>query len=217
VPFRLAIFDFDGTLADSAGWFRGALNEAAPMFKFAPLADPEFERLRGLDHKAIMAHLRVPAWKVPLISRHLRRVATRDCHLIALFPGVEETLLRLAGAGVRIAIVSSNTEENVRRVLGPRLAGVVAIFACGVSLFGKAAKFKTVVKRSGIEPEAVLCIGDETRDIDAARTAGLLSAAVSWGYATQDVLRAREPDLLFEAVTEIAVAFGLPERSRRRG
>ncbi len=204
--YDLVIFDFDGTLADSAGWTLGILNEVAVRFGFKTLSDEEKAMLRGQDNRAIVRYLGVPAWKMPLIAAHMRKLVARDAERIALFPGVDALLARLAEQGTRLAIVSSNSEENVRRILGPTNAGSIAHYACGASIFGKAAKFRQVLRRSGIPRERTLCIGDETRDIEAATTERLASGAVTWGYATPDLLRAYRPTLLFATLDEIGAA-----------
>ncbi len=61
-----------------------------------------------------------------------------------------------------------------------------------------------MLQRAGIAPAQALAIGDEVRDIEAARTAGIACAAVTWGYAAADALRAMKPDMVFERVEEIA-------------
>ncbi|WP_119460060.1 HAD hydrolase-like protein [Rhodospirillaceae bacterium SYSU D60014] len=204
--YRLAIFDFDGTLADSAAWTRGVLNQVAERFRFRQLSDAEFAMLRGRDSRAIVRYLGVPAWKIPLIARHMRMLAGRDASKIPLFPGTADLLRTLQAHGVSVAVVSSNSEANVRQVLGAENAALVPHFACGAAIFGKAAKFRQVLRRSGVPGAETICIGDETRDIEAARDAGLAAAAVSWGYATPELLRRHQPTFLFEHMDEIAPA-----------
>ena len=91
-------------------------------------------------------------------------------------------------------------------MLGAELSAGIAHFACGSSLFGKAAKIGRLVERCGVSPTAVLAVGDEIRDIDAAETAGVASGAVTWGYATASALRARKPTWVFDTVDQIAAA-----------
>jgi phosphoglycolate phosphatase len=54
-----------------------------------------------------------------------------------------------------------------------------------------------------VSADRTIAIGDEARDIDAARKAGLAAGAVSWGYATIDLLRAQQPDYLFASMDDI--------------
>jgi phosphoglycolate phosphatase len=60
------------------------------------------------------------------------------------------------------------------------------------------------VKRAGLSPAQAIAIGDEVRDIEAARAAGIACAGVSWGFAAPKALRALGPDLMFERIEDIA-------------
>jgi phosphoglycolate phosphatase len=201
--YDLAIFDFDGTLADSAAWFRLTINDVAQRYGFRQITDAELEELRGQRTVDIIRYLGVPIWKIPFIARHMRQLVARDAHLIGLFQGVDALLAGLAECDVAIAIVTSNSEANVHRILGEDNARQIRDYACGASLLGKASKFHAVIKRQGVSADRTIAIGDEARDIDAARQAGLAAGAVSWGYATIDLLRAHQPDYLFASMDDI--------------
>ena len=202
---RLVLFDFDGTLADSQDWFLGIFDQVADRYGYRRLGPGDRERLRGLDTPAILRDLGIPVWKVPLIARHVRELATRDIGQIGMFAGTATMLQDLASAGIQLVVVSSNSKQNVRRVLGPA-ARHVTHFACGASLFGKAAKIRSVLRTSDMEPRATLLVGDEARDIEAARAAGIDSAAVAWGYADPVFLRSLSPTMFFERMDDIAPA-----------
>jgi len=202
---RLALFDFDGTLADSQDWFLGIFDQVADRFGYRRLAPGDRERLRGLETRAILHDLDVPTWKLPMIAKHVRELAARDIDQIRLFPGAAEMLGALKAAGVQAAVVSSNDEGNVRRVLGPAAAHVVH-FACGASLFGKASKIRGVLKAMRADAGSAILVGDETRDAAAARDAGIDIGLVAWGYADPDFLRSLSPTLFFERMDEIAPA-----------
>ena len=73
MKYRLAIFDFDGTLADSLPWFRSVFNGVAQRYGFRALDDAEFEKLRGVGNREIIRRLGVPLWKMPMIAAHMRR------------------------------------------------------------------------------------------------------------------------------------------------
>ena len=57
---------------------------------------------------------------------------------------------------------------------------------------------------AGVGAAQAIAIGDEVRDIEAARAAGIACGAVTWGYAAPEALRALGPDLVFERMEDIA-------------
>ena len=127
----------------------------------------------------------------------------QQIHMITPFPGVADLLDQLAQAGSTLAIVTSNSCANVRRVLGRKSARLLAACEGGVSVFGKRTKLRKVLRASGIHPAQAIFIGDEIRDIEAARHAGIASGAVAWGFTDQDVLKAHSADFLFASLGEM--------------
>jgi phosphoglycolate phosphatase len=202
-PIRLVIFDFDGTLSDSGDWFLSVIDQLARRFRFRTVRPDEVEMLRHRSSREVIDFLGISRWKLPLIARHLRKLIGINAHQIELFPGTPDLLERLAATGVKIALVTSNSEANARKILGERHAARIDCYACGSSLFGKAPKFRRVLKKMATPPAAALAIGDETRDIDAAREVGMRAGAVLWGYASEAVLTAHAPDTLFREPQDI--------------
>ena len=201
--YKLAIFDLDGTLSDSLPWFRRVVNSFADKHRFRRIEDGDVEMLRGKSSREIIAYLEVPTWRMPLIAADMRRMKSQTIDSIPLFAGVEAMLQELSQRGVILAMVSSDSEANVRRALGGN-AALISQFACGASMFGKAAKFKTVLKRTGVAADDAICIGDEVRDGEAARQAGIDFGAVSWGYARSEALQQLSPVLVFDSVADIS-------------
>lgn len=196
-PCRLAIFDFDGTLADSWPFFLSVFNDIADQHGFRRIDAEQAERLRHYGPRDIMRHVDMPLWKLPLASRSFidrMRLATGR---IPLFDGIGTALRELDGAGLRLAVVSSNAEENVREVLGPELAGLMGQYECGMSIFGKAARIRKVLRQATVAAPHAVYVGDQTTDADAARRAGVAFGAVSWGYAPIETLRRVAPEREF--------------------
>ena len=75
----------------------------------------------------------------------------------------------LSERGVALAVVTSNAYGNVRGVLGVECAALIRYYECGTSLFGKRGRLRRVLKQSGAQPAEAIFIGDEIRDIEAAR------------------------------------------------
>lgn len=192
MPFRLVVFDFDGTLADTVDWFLQAWNRAAGRFDLRSVTAAELDGLRGSGHREILNFLRVPLWKLPAIALYMRRLAQEDVAQIRLFAGTPGLLRELGRSGVRLGLVSSNSEELVRQVMGD-LSGLIEAYECGASMFGKPRRLRRVLRRLGVGSREAVYVGDETRDVEAARAVGMASAAVLWGYARAEAFPAQQP------------------------
>lgn len=190
MTYRLALFDFDGTLADSFPFFLSVFNTIADRHSFKRIDTTRAGQFRHYSIRRMMAHVGLPAWKLPLVARSFMGMMTEHAHTIPLFEGIDDALHHLAAHGVRLAVVSSNSEHNVRQVLGPELAGLVAQFECGMSVFGKAGRIRAVLKAAGVAAHEAIYVGDQDTDAEASHKAGIAFGAVHWGYATIESLRA---------------------------
>ena len=117
MKYRLAIFDSDGTLADTQPWMRSVFNELAAEHGFQRVEPGEYERFRDLHGTALLRKLGLPLWKLPRVVSSMRRRMAEYTGKLSLFPGVSDVLTRLAAGGVQLAIVSSNL---LRRCLHPQ-------------------------------------------------------------------------------------------------
>lgn len=208
--YPLVIFDFDGTLADSFPWVLRTVDEVADRFRFRRLREGELDELRFCDAREVMRRLGVPRWKVPMIARYVRSRMAQDVNQIDLFPGAGEMIDELADAGLRLAVVSANGEGTIRTVLGPHARRISAISG-GVSLFGKRGKLLRMSRLTGVEPRRAMVIGDEMRDLNAAKAARMAFGAVSWGLNRPEVLEAARPTAVFRHMSDIPkVVLGEP-------
>jgi phosphoglycolate phosphatase len=197
------MFDFDGTLADTLPWMRSVFNELAEEHGFRRVEPHDYERFRDLHGSALLREMGLPFWKLPRVVNSMRRRMAGHTGPLALYPGISEVLQRLAAGGVQLAMVSSNSRENVERVLGADNAKLMAHFACGVSLMGKGAKLRQVIRQSAVPRSQAIYIGDEIRDREAAHKAGIAFGAATWGLHSESALRAQNPAEIYSSVAEM--------------
>lgn len=203
MKYDLLAFDFDGTLANTLPWFESIMDEVADKYGLRKANADERAQLRYRSAHDILAFLGVPLWKLPAIMAHVRQKMHDVAPNVELFDGIPEALTQLRAAGARMTVLSSNSLENVQRVLGPSASQWFDDYECGTDMFGKAAKLKRLLARHRMDPQRCSLIGDEMRDIDAARKAGVRVASVAWGYNHVDALRARHPDELILTVADL--------------
>lgn len=210
--YRLLVWDFDGTLADSMAAGLDLFNRLAPELGVRPVADPV--AARRMSHRQFMRHHGIRFWRLPRLVRRFQAAAAAEADKLRLFPGLAEVLADLRGRGVRHGILSSNREDNIRRTLAAN--GVEGLFAFVVGcprLFGKGRALRRLLRADGADRRGVLYVGDEVRDLEAAKKAGVAAAAVTWGFHAEPVLRAANPDYVVHGPAELLLLVGIPELS----
>jgi len=204
MKYKLIIFDFDGTLADTFPFVLNIVDQVTDKFKLKKIDGNEIEMLRSFDARKIIKHLEIPLWKVPKIAHYAQTLLAKEIHRMYLFEGIEQLLQNLSDEGIKLAIVTSNTYENVCQVLGAKNAALIQYYECGVPVFGKQSKLKKILKKSGIPAVDAFCIGDEIRDIQAAQKVKIPFGAVAWGFTKLEAFQAHSPSEMFASVAEIA-------------
>lgn len=185
--YDLLLFDFDGTLADSAVLF-DLLLPALAQQRGVPQPAQGWHALRAMDSRAMLRALKIRWWQIPSVTRQMRLAMAQHLHRVQLYPGWSAVLEQLHAQGVQMVVVSSNSPSTVEKVLGPAL-GLFAAVHCRAPFLGKRAIFKRVVRQAGVAPGRVLSIGDEGRDADASHACGIDFVGVAWGLAHAQVLQ----------------------------
>jgi phosphoglycolate phosphatase len=203
MSYSLAIFDFDGTVVDSYGWFSSVVNDVGRRYGFREVRPCELASFRKLSARQILSELRVPMWKLPAIAKYVRALKTESSAQISMFPDIPSVIELLAEKGVQLAIVSSDSLMNIRETLGEEMTRRFSIISGGVPIFGKAFRLHSVLLSAGVARSEAIYIGDEIRDLEAARKLRLAFGAVTWGYTAAETMRNSGATFVFERVGDI--------------
>ncbi|MFC0397386.1 HAD hydrolase-like protein [Paraburkholderia rhizosphaerae] len=204
MTIKLAIFDFDGTLANTFAVFGESLNTLALKHRFRQVVPEDELRMRAMSAAEILRELRLPLWRVPAVLSDYRKMMRHRIDEVYPFAGIVTALEALLDHGVELAVATSNTADNVNAVLGRELTERFAALECGSTLFGKAHRLRRILKQTSTAPEQAIYIGDELRDAEAARRVGMQFGAVAWGYTRFDALLQTNPGMVFRAPSELA-------------
>ena len=182
---KVIIFDFDGTLADTIDILLSITNRLSAEFGFKSATKEEVAQLSNLNSWEILRYSGISLFKFPMLIRKLRSELRSEISHIQLFPGIKEVLLELTKRDFQLGIITSNSRENVLESLENNNLQDTFAFIYSSSTFGKHKVINRWLKREHINPEQVVYVGDEVRDIDAARKTGIKVIAVSWGFNSQ--------------------------------
>jgi len=205
--YAFVLWDFDGTLADTLAFMVSAYNVVAARRGLRPIRDTE--SIRGLSPLAFLRTLGIPLMKAPTLLPGILSAVRRDMPNVRLFAGMPDALNDFRQAGCRMSILSSNSRENILDCL--RANDVAGFFEAVLGyrrIFGKGDGIRRFLKGRIKPGERAVYVGDEVRDIVAARKAGVDVAAVTWGYNTRELLAEHAPDYLIDRPEQLQMLLG---------
>lgn len=200
---RNFIFDFDGTIADTNYIVYEILNSLADEFHFKKILKKDMKTLRNKTTKEVFVYMGISAWKLPFVIKRVLNTMFKRIDSIEPILGIREAVREMNRKNVRVGIITSNNKENVKRFLRNNDLDIFDFIYTGSSIFGKARVLRKVLKDEKLDPQQTYYIGDETRDIDAARAVGIKSIAVTWGFQGEAILRKQKPDYVIVSPYEL--------------
>ena len=200
---KVIIFDFDGTLADTIDILLSITNRLSAEFGFKSATKEELAQLSNLNSWQILQYSGISIFKFPLLIRRLKAELHSEVPHIQLFPGIKEVLLELKKRGFQLGIITSNSRENVLGALEKNGLQDTFTFIYSGSTFGKHKVINKWLRIENIHSEKVVYVGDEIRDIDAAKKTGIKVIAVGWGFNSPQALAAQNPNFLIERPQEL--------------
>ncbi len=200
-----AIFDFDGTIADTMLVIAASYNAHAPDYGLPHVAPADYDRIREQGAAKFMKSLGLSAFRLLRFIQLVQRDMRENMEKIKPFAGIPEVLHKLHKT-YELAIVTSNQEDIVSAFLQRHdLSGVFSHIRCEKNYFGKAPIIKkTVLELASLD--SAIYIGDEARDVVAATKAGVPAISVTWGFDLEPALLAAHPVAIAHTPLELQAA-----------
>jgi phosphoglycolate phosphatase len=185
------IFDFDGTIANTFDYAVGFLSREAGV----ELNKEQKAAMHGLSMARIARKVGLPWHRLPRLffkGRHEMSPAMKN---IEPFDGMADIVKELRTRRHRLFILSTNTTRNINKFLRHHdlEKSFVHVYG-GVGMFGKAPALRRLLREQHIGTGKAVYVGDETRDVMAARSLGVRVIAVTWGFAREADLKADGAD-----------------------
>lgn len=208
---RVVIFDFDGTLADTGPIIRKLYADIAKKNGLRPMSAQDYAELRKGTLKDARKWTGIKIWQFPLVVHSIKRLMYVQSEEVRLFPQMITIVKQLHEQNIKMYILSSNTSDTIQKVLTRHdLEGYFEILPLRRRLLGgKAGAIKKLLKRNQFSRRSVWMVGDEVRDIRAAKLAKVKSVAVTWGLQDKVILKRNRPTHLATSFAELKTILGL--------
>jgi phosphoglycolate phosphatase len=191
---RAVLFDLDGTLADTAPDLAGALNALlvergrpqVPVAAARPVTSSGARGMLKVGFGIEPGHAEYETLK----ARFLDLYAERVCVETQLYPGAVELLAMLEARALRWGVVTNKAERFTRPLLDALALMERAACVVGGDTTARAKPHPDPLLHAatyvGVEPARCLYVGDDLRDVQAARAAGMPVIAAAYGYLGVD-------------------------------
>ena len=199
---KTLIFDFDGTLADSADLMIECANALAAKYHYPIIENPHQHKDKPARY-ILKELLQIPWYRIPFYIRDMKNLFKSKLQHVEIFEGIPEALESLSKR-YRLGLLSTNNSETIHRILKRYSIDQFDFISADSALFGKHKEIKKILKRYKLSLNDTLYIGDELRDIEATRKIGMKIGVVGWGLNSVHVLKSQNPAYLFQTPDELA-------------
>ncbi len=197
---KVIIFDFDGTIADSFPVVFDIINDFAEKEGTKKFSESQ---LRNLSASLILKEIKISKIKIFFFLKKLREKINEKISFIKPIRGIAPNIRILKKNGNKLGIVTSNSSNNVKEFLKNNDLDIFDFVYSDSSIFGKDKIIKKLLKKYDIKTKNALYVGDEIRDVEAARKAGIKIVAVSWGFNSKKTLIENNPDYIIDNPNEL--------------
>ncbi|HCP08300.1 MAG TPA: carotenoid oxygenase [Candidatus Moranbacteria bacterium] len=203
---KVIIFDFDGTIADSLPVVFEIINEFARREGFEKISEEKIYELRDLPASHIFKQIGISKLKFPFFLKKFRENFGKRISSIKAISSISENIKKLKEKNYILGIVTSNSYENVKKFCKNNNLDIFDFIYSDESIFSKDKILKRLLKKYNFEGGNVLYVGDEIRDIEAAKKSGIRMLAVGWGFNSKKALLENNPDYFIDDPSELIPA-----------
>jgi len=205
------IFDLDGTLLDTIGDIRQALNETLVSFGFSPITSAHAVASigHGSDHlikqslgSAQLEGERLREFKSMYYERQLRYQLERT----KPFQDIVAMLEELRRRGIRAFVFTNKPHAIAVKLIDVKFGNLILETVGQQDAFPPKpdiTALRNLATKRGIIPEKTFFVGDSLVDIATGRAAGMPTVAVTWGYVAANTLLNERPDYLIETPRQL--------------
>lgn len=192
------VFDFDGTIADTLSIVVKIANKLADHYGYRKIPVSDIPKLREKRPTEVLKYLGISIFKLPIVVRKIRFEMNKEVVHLQTSVDLRDTLDNLKKNGCILGILTTNSRENVMEFLKNNNLQFFDFVYAGRAIYGKGRLLKKLINDKTIPHTDPIYVGDEIRDVEAAKKAGIKVIGVSWGYNSKIALQKANPDHIVE-------------------
>lgn len=202
---RAIVLDFDGTVADTVPLIQAIYKDLAPKKGWTELTDEAYIELRKGSLSDARKWAGIRAWQLPAVVKSAKQLLSLESEKVTIFPGMIGLIRELSkDENTDLYLLSRNTQETIRAVLERKgLSDDLTILTMPRFFGGKTLTLRRLAAKHKYRKRNIWMVGDEVRDIRAAKRARVRSIAVTWGLQDVSILKRYRPNHIVDTVDEL--------------
>ncbi|UYP05952.1 HAD-IA family hydrolase [Priestia megaterium] len=200
---KVILFNFNGTITNTKFLAIDMYNEIAGKQGYKKISEEDVSYLSALSIRNRCKVLNLPLYKMPLVGIAIKRRSQQYIPNLKPVSGMTETLRLLKQEGYKIGFTTSNNQVVLNEFLINNSINIFDYSHFSFSPLSKSKDISSFLKKYDLKKENVVYVGDELRDIKAAKKNGLFCIAVSWGFDSVELLNTGRADKIITQPKEI--------------
>ena len=211
--YKLFMFDFDGTVANSLDTITYYVNMTLKQYKLKPFNQNKIRYFVGngaslLIERCLKARdCYTEELHREFLDAYLKNYNSDPMHLTEAYDGILETLAQLKLKGAKLAILSNKPDSSVQpataQLFGKKLFDVAMGQKDGLPIKPDPAMGKEILEKLNISPLECVYIGDTDVDMQTGKSLGAYTVGVTWGFRDAKELKDNGADLIINDPFEL--------------
>ncbi len=201
--FRVALFDWDGTLFDSRALNHGAVVEIFKRFKLLPPTEEEYFSGISADYMGFYYSRGIPRDSSPDSLNEIRKEFMRkNWGKTPLHDDAVKMLIHLKDDGLKIGIISAENSDILKERVKQK--GLARLLDCLTGdAFDKRMAIWETLEVMRLEPEDCFFVDDSPRDILKIKESGVFTIGITHGFGSPQKIAEAQPDLIVSSLQKI--------------
>lgn len=197
---KTAIFDFDGTVANSVSII---YSEVKKELKKNKIDNSRLDDIEKVGVSKFLGELELSKLKIAWIAFKIQKRLEERIEEASVFSGIKPLLKQLENQGLALGMVTNNRKKTVKKFIKSNHLNYFSFIYSNFFLRSKVRKIEKAVKSVAVKKEEIVYIGDQVDDVLDAKRVGIKSIGVSWGLSSFDELKRVSPDYIASSPEDI--------------